>query len=155
MRRRFARFRIIGFVVVILLIAAAASYFETTRDEPDFTVVVEKPLINIDASSLQKGDVHFFVYKERSGGDVRFLVARDSTGKIKVAFDACKLCYVYRKGYYASHGNLVCRYCGNRYTLEAMEVGAASCAPIMLPFQMNGQVVTIRANDLEDGQRLF
>jgi uncharacterized membrane protein len=155
MRRGFARFRVIGFVVVVLLIGAAVSYIETTADEPNFTIVAEKPLISIDSNSLKKGDVQFFAYISRSGDKIRFLLARDSTGKIKAAFDACKLCYIYRKGYYFSHGDLVCRYCGNRYTLEAMESGAASCAPIMLPFQMNGQVVTIKAADLEGGEKLF
>jgi len=142
-------------VVVAFVIAAAASYFETTKDSPQFTMVAEKPLISIDADSLKKGDVQFFVYKSSAGNKIRFLLARDSTGKIKAAFDACKLCYVYRKGYFFSDGYLVCRYCGNHYKLEAMESGEASCAPMMLPFQMDGHAVTIKAADLEGGQKLF
>ena len=62
---------------------------------------------------------------------------------------------MYGKGYVSSRGDLVCRYCGNRYKLEAMESGLAYCVPVKLPFQMTGQTVTINPADLEHERGLF
>ncbi|MGC1969427.1 MAG: Fe-S-containing protein, partial [Candidatus Acidiferrales bacterium] len=62
---------------------------------------------------------------------------------------------MYRKGYLSSRGNLVCRYCGNRYKLEAMESGLASCVPVKLPMQVSGHTVKIKPEDLERERGLF
>ena len=60
----------------------------------------------------------------------------DSAGRVKGAFDACQRCYIYHQGYLNSAGELICRFCGNRYKLEAMEFGLESCVPKKLPFQV-------------------
>ena len=99
--------------------------------------------------------MRFFTYQDQAGDQIRFLLARDATGRIKAAFDACQRCYVYHKGYVRSDGRLLCRFCGNRYKLEAMESGLASCVPMKLPFQMTGQTVNIKPADLERERGLF
>jgi FtrD-like iron-sulfur protein len=101
------------------------------------------------------GEVHFFAYGDRAGERIRFLLAHDSTGQTKAAFDACRRCYVYRKGYVSSDGNLICRYCGNHYRLETIESGLASCVPVKLPIDIWGQTVTIKSTDLERERGLF
>ena len=62
---------------------------------------------------------------------------------------------MYGEGYASSHGYLVCRYCGNRYKLDAMESGFVSCVPVKLPFQTTGHRVNINPADLERGRGLF
>ena len=99
--------------------------------------------------------MRFFEYRDQAGDQIRFLLARDATGRIKAAFDACKQCYIYHKGYASSGGGLLCKFCGNRYKLEAMESGLASCVPMKLPFQVAGQTVTIKSADLESARGLF
>lgn len=54
-----------------------------------------------------------------------------------------------------SDGNLLCRYCGNRYRLETKESGLASCVPVKLPIQIQGQTVIIKSTDLERDRGLF
>jgi uncharacterized membrane protein len=122
---------------------------------PQFITVSANPIVSIERDSLQPGDVHFFSYKDRAGDQIRFLLARDSTGKIKGAFDACRRCSMYGEGYASSHGYLVCRYCGNRYKLDAMESGFVSCVPVKLPFQTTGHTVNINPADLERERGLF
>jgi uncharacterized membrane protein len=122
---------------------------------PRFIQVAASPQIRIDTRDLLPGEVHFFAYGDRAGERIRFLLARDSTGQTKAAFDACRRCYVYHKGYFSSDGNLICRYCGNRYRLETMESGLASCVPVKLPIEIRGQTVTIKSTDLERERGLF
>ena len=99
--------------------------------------------------------MRFFTYRDRAGDQIRFLLARDATGRIKGAFDACRTCYMHNMGYVSSHGDLICRYCGNRYKLEAMESGLASCVPMKLPLQVTNHTVNIKPADLERERGLF
>ena len=142
------------FIAAAALVAAAVSLSAMARG-PEFIPVSATPSINIATSDLGRGDVRFFTYRDRPGNQIRFLLARDSTGRIKGALDACQRCYMYRKGYVSSRGDLVCRYCGNRYRLEAMESGIASCVPVKLPFDITGHIVTIKPADLERERGLF
>jgi len=130
------------------LVAVAVSMSAKART-PEFTPVSANPSISIETNDLGRGDIRFFTYRDRAGDHIRFLLARDSTGQIKGAIDACERCSMYRKGYVSSRGDLVCRYCGNRYKLETMESGLASCVPVKLPFQMAGHAVNIKPADLE------
>ena len=136
------------------LVAVAVSLSAMTR-APEFTPVSANPSISIETNDLRRGDLRFFTYRDRAGDQIRFLLARDSTGRIKGAIDACQRCSMYRKGYVSSGGDLVCRYCGNRYKLEAMESGLAYCVPMKLPFQITGQTITIKPADLERERGLF
>ncbi len=142
-----------------LLIAAAfmtvAISLVAMATGPQFITVSANPVVSIETDSLQPGDVHFFAYKVRAGDQIRFLLARDSTGKIKGAFDACRRCSMHGEGYFSSHGNLVCRYCGIGYKLELMESGFVSCVPVKLPFQTTGHTVNINPADLERERGLF
>src|ERR1700730_16599038 len=116
---------------------------------PQFTPVSANPTVSIETNDFQPGSVRFFAYRDRAGDQIRFLLARDATGRIKAAFDACQRCYMYHKGYAGSRGDLFCRFCGNRYKLEAMESGLPSCVPVKLPFQIKGRTVNIKPADLE------
>jgi uncharacterized membrane protein len=136
------------------LALGAISLLTVTRSSR-FTQVASNPQIRIDIHDLQPGQVHFFAYRNRAGEQIRFLLARDSTGQTKAAFDACQRCYIYHRGYVSSDGNLICRYCGNRYRLETMESGLASCAPVKLPIHVVGQTVSIKSADLERERGLF
>jgi uncharacterized membrane protein len=145
--------------MAVLIVAAAlvvvAIWLTATANGPQFTAVSANPSVSIQANDLRPGDVRFFTYRARAGDQIRFLLARDATGRIKGVFDACQRCYVYHKGYVSSHGELICRYCGNRYKLEAMESGLASCVPMKLPLQVTDHTVNIKPADLERERGLF
>ena len=141
-------------IAAAALVAVAVSLSAMAR-VPEFTAVSANPSISIDANDFGRSNIRFFVYRDPAGDQIRFLLARDSTGRIKGAIDACQRCSMYRKGYVSSSGDLVCRYCGNRYKLEAMESGLAYCVPVKLPFQLTGQTVTIKPADLERERGLF
>lgn len=134
-------------------VLAAASFAVATG--PQFTMVVAHPLIAIGTSDLRPGDVKFFAYRDDAGKQLRFLLARDSNGNIVGAADACEHCYLYGKGYTSSRGELICRYCGNRYKLSALGSGVGSCVPVKMPFRMRGQTAEINPADLERSRRLF
>jgi len=144
-----------GFFIAAGVLALVAVLFGAITAGPRYTLVSGNSFISIETNDLRQGDVHFFTYRDRAGDQIRFLLARDATGQTKAAFDACKRCYMYHKGYASSRGTLLCRFCGNRYKLEAMESGLASCVPVKLPFQIIGRTVNIKPVDLERERGLF
>lgn len=141
-------------IVATALVAGAASLAALARG-PQFTQVSASPSVSIETNDLRPGNVRFFTYRDRAGDQIRFLLARDPNGRIKGAFDACQRCYMYHEGYAGSRGGLVCRFCGNRYKLETMESGLASCVPMKLPLQVTGHTVNIKPTDLERERGLF
>ncbi len=143
----------LGVAAGVLVLAALS--FATMASGPRVTWVEANPVITIDTEGLKPGEAQFFGYRDPAGDKIRFLLARDSSGRVHSVCDACQRCYMYGKGYAISHGNLICRACGNRYRLDTMEAGVASCAPVKLPFQMTGQTATIKPADLERERGLF
>jgi len=111
--------------------------------------------IQIATSDIRPGDAKFFEYRDRDGGRIRFILARDDKGHIQAALDACERCYVHHQGYGAAHGELTCRYCGNRYRVAAIASGMGSCVPVKLPFQAEGQAVRIKTAELERQRQMF
>ncbi len=112
-------------------------------------------VLSISVDQLGRGDGAFFCYKDDAGRKIRFVLARGADGKIRSVFDACRQCYSQHKGYALSGGDLVCRACGNRYPIDRMMTGKASCVPVSLPHQESSGKVEIKVADLNAGKGLF
>ena len=134
-------------------IAAVALGASTMR--PRCTRVSGDDRINIPLAQLARGAVSFFCYHDNAGDRLRFILARDEDGKVHAALDACRQCYTNHQGYTTSDGQLVCRFCGNRYNLRSMEKGQASCVPVSLPNRQHDGMIEVRVSDLKQGRALF
>jgi uncharacterized membrane protein len=138
---------------VVLTVVTMA--FAATEIGPRFTQVTGIDTIVISVADLKRGDPRFFAYRNDVGKEIRFILGRDESGQVVAVFDTCQRCAQYREGYTASHGYLVCRFCGNRYKLNSHGTGIASCAPIKLPVREAGDRVTVDTSELEQRQELF
>jgi uncharacterized membrane protein len=138
-----------------MLAAGTASFFITSQAPSFISVGTDSDLVTISTDTLGKEQVKFYSYRDRAGEELRFILARDSNGEVHAAMDACQRCYMYHKGYTWSHGYLVCKFCGNRYKLQAMESGLASCVPVKLPIRVTRRGVNIKSADLEHERGLF
>jgi uncharacterized membrane protein len=136
-------------VAVIMLVLSSAAV------RPRCTRVVGSDQVSVPLASLAHGAINFFCYDDPAGARLRFILARDEDGRVHSVLDACHQCSVYHKGYTASKGDLICRLCGNRYRIRAMEKGQASCVPVSLPFRERNGVVEVKVSDLKQGRSLF
>jgi hypothetical protein len=50
---------------------------------------------------------------------------------------------------------LICRLCGNRYPINHMTRGEASCVPVSLAHHEDSSRVEIKVSDLKSGAALF
>jgi uncharacterized membrane protein len=111
-------------------------------------------IVSVSLSSLKPGAARLFCYDD-AGKRLRFLLSRGSDGKVQAAFDACRQCYIFHRGYRIDHGEVVCRVCGNRYSAAHMTQGKASCVPSRLIARVEGNTVTVRVSNLRTGRTLF
>jgi uncharacterized membrane protein len=125
------------------------------QSRPCISVTSSGGFLDIAASNIGRGKVRFFCYKDTAGDQIRFILARGDDGTIRTAMDACRECFRYHKGYRSSDGYLICRFCGNKYELNRMMLGKASCAPIGLPHVEHGQDIRLKASDLVERRAYF
>ena len=112
-------------------------------------------MLTVSMAWLEGGDARLFCYRDRAGARLRFLLARGNDGKVRAVFDACRQCYKFHQGYDAAHGMLICRLCGNRYPIDHMMKGEASCVPVSLPHHEGASGVEVKVSDLKSGAALF
>jgi uncharacterized membrane protein len=140
-----ARHLILGAITAAAIAVGGAWVAQTA---PCVSLTSSGGYLDIAASSIRQGEARFFSYKDDEGAQIRFVLARGENGEIHSAMDACRVCFGYHKGYRSSDGQLVCRFCGNKYELNRMMFGKASCAPISLPHHERGENIRLKASDL-------
>ena len=123
--------------------------------KPGCTALEGKDELVISGRLLDRGTAKTFCYRDEAGKKLRFVLARGTDGKIRSVMDACSQCYTYHKGFTYSDGYLICRFCGNRYPIDHLLQGKASCVPIALPSKEADGRVTIRTADLHNLGWLF
>jgi uncharacterized membrane protein len=141
---------IIGVALAIGAAAAAGPMFA-----PGCTIVEGTDAVTVSTADLSRGSAKFFCYRDPSGHLIRFVLARGDDGVVRTVFDACRQCYRYHKGFTVSDGFLICRLCGNRYKLNAVREGLASCQPVHLEGTEQDGKVQVRVAALEEGRQLF
>jgi uncharacterized membrane protein len=111
--------------------------------------------LSISAREVSNNTARIFSFNDAAGKKLRFLLARDSRGRLYTVFDACEQCFKFHKGYTVSGHYLICGYCGNRYRLSEIANGKASCVPMRLAHSEVGRTVKVSVKDLERGRDLF
>lgn len=142
-------------MLAIVALAIGAAVVAGPALAPRCTPLSGEQTVSASVDDLRPGAAQFFCYRDRSGRDLRFVIARLSDGTVGSVFDACRQCYRYHKGYTVAGGFLVCRLCGNRYKIDQMQKGMASCRPVFLEHNQHRNKVEITVAALEKGQALF
>jgi uncharacterized membrane protein len=73
--------------------------------------------------------------RERRLGGLWERIEPVSDGAINVVLDACRICYLNNLGYRRTRGGLVCRFCGNRYSIDSLNIG--ECPVYHLSYLLN------------------
>ena len=123
--------------------------------EAGCTAVEGKDELVVSGRALDRGTAETFCYRDEAGEKLRFVLARGTDGKVRSVMDACSPCYSYHKGFAYSDGYLICRLCGNRYPINHILQGKASCVPIAIPSTEDDGSVKRRTADLKKMEWLF
>jgi uncharacterized membrane protein len=137
------------------LVAAVAGVAVLPILRPRCTELWGASTLSVSLARLTRGEARLFCYRDSAGKRLRFLLARGDDGKVRAVFDACRQCYKFHEGYEVSHGMLICRLCGNRYPIDHMTKGEASCVPVSLPHHEDGSKTEVKVSDVKSGAGLF
>lgn len=67
---------------------------------------------------------------EVDGTEMEVIAVKDSSGNIRTAFNTCQICFSSGRGYYVQDGDqIVCQNCGNRFSVDQIEVEVGGCNP--------------------------
>lgn len=96
---------------------------------------------------------------EVNGTNMEVIAVKDSAGNIRTAFNTCQICYDSGRGYYVQSGNyLVCQNCGNRFSMNQVEIESGGCNPCPI-FDKNKTVtadeISISYDFLTEAQDIF
>lgn len=72
-----------------------------------------------------------FFPAEINGTELEVLAVKAPDGTIRTAFNTCQVCYSSGKGYYVQEGDvLVCQNCGNRFSMDQVQITKGGCNPV-------------------------
>ncbi len=147
----------IGLLVLALAIAiglAVVAWRSESEPQCIATGWSADPLL-LNVSTLAPGTMRKYCVMTSRSHTVRFIIWRGSDGKIRVVMDACQACYANNMGYEFTGHQIVCRFCGKRYSADGNSVGEGSCMPLALRFVERGGLVRIQMDELKTGEKLF
>ncbi len=135
---------------------AAAEKTEKS-DSGDVQVIAKGESLIIPVSSVSS-TVSFYPI-EVDGTRIEVLAVTDSDGDIRTAFNTCQICYSSGRGYYVQDGSeLVCQNCGNRFSMDRVEVESGGCNPWPI-FEANKTVtdesIQISYDFLSESKEIF
>ena len=116
-----------------------------SKDDP-----VSIPLSEISTSA------RFYTF-DSNGVTVRYFVVLGSDGKVRTAFDACRVCYKNHKGYTQVGNYMKCNNCGKTFSIDELGTGNSElgCWPSYLANEVKGDSVLLKKTDLEANAYLF
>ena len=106
-------------------------------------------------SDYKDGKARFYGHKTPDGITIKYFVLRSSDGVIRVAFDACDVCWPEGKGYKQKGDSMICVNCGKRFASVRVGEVQGGCNPAPLKRQLAGERVIIKVKDLLEGEKYF
>lgn len=107
--------------------ALAGAWDEESKDA-DITVISEGESLIIPVDEITTNAS--FLPVEVDGTRMEVIAVRGSDGTIRTAFNTCQICYGSGRGYYVQQDDVfVCQNCGNRFTVDQIEIQTGGCNP--------------------------
>lgn len=157
-----SRFRPIHGILLVLVVGALVMFAEFAYrggfSAADFEPVAPDTSgqVRIQLTGLGQNQVRFFRFVNTGNQEVRFLVGRDKSNTIQVAFDANELCAKFPTSGYRHEGEwLVCNKCDKSFHLDKANDGGGGCNPVPLKHRVDGETLVLAENDILEGWRLF
>jgi uncharacterized membrane protein len=126
----------------------------STRTSVAMPVTGQGGEVKIALADVQDGNAHFFSYAA-AGKTITFFVMKAADGSIRTAFDACVACNHAKLGYRQEGGLVVCNNCGMGFTSAQIGQVTGGCNPIPVNRTTDGQMLVLKAKDLEGGAQYF
>ncbi len=155
--KNIALLAVVGVVVVVGVIAFSNApsgggngYVPAAPPPQEDVNVVKIPTSGITTTAT------FYSYNA-NGINVRYFVVRDGSGQIRLATDACDVCYANKRGYRQTGSVMTCNNCGQTFALSGIGTTntGGGCWPSYLPYNVNSGYVEILKTNLNAKRFMF
>jgi uncharacterized membrane protein len=143
-------------IALVALIAVAALFMMNRGGTEAATATAAAPSgdVTIPISQVNDGKAHFYSFNS-GGTTVKYFVLADKNGKVRVALDACEVCFAQKKGYHQEGDTMVCNNCGKVFPSDQINVITGGCNPIPVDKTIAGGQLTITTDSLAQGVQYF
>jgi uncharacterized membrane protein len=118
------------------------------------TIEAQSGVFKIPLKDVSDGKAHYFKTK-LNGKEIKFFALKSSDGVVRVAFDACDVCYPAKKGYRQDGEYMICNNCNQRFHSKNINVLKGGCNPSPVRRLNDGKFVNILASDVASGAFYF
>lgn len=145
---------VVAFFVGAVLLAELAIDSRTRRGDGE-QVMPKDGVVKVDVAGIAPGQVRFYDFLNPGNQEVRFLVGRDQSGTLQVAFDAAENDFKRKLGFRQEGDWLVNNKCETAVRLEEVNAGTSGCRPQPLRHRIEGQTLVLAESDILAGWRYF
>jgi len=151
---------LIGFTTGVVLAAAAVAFYVTAKNQTGTAVnargakIVNGTAVVFPVSMFADGAARHFKYAD-GNRHIRYFILKSSDGILRVAFDACDVCWPANKGYYQDGDVMVCRNCGRRFASVLVNEVKGGCNPAALKRYVENDTLVIQIEDIRKGGQYF
>jgi hypothetical protein len=132
-----------------LLVSAA-----THGHDPYPLVVADDREVRLPLSMFDDRKAHHYTYMH-DGRPIEFFVLKSQDGVVRVAFNACDVCFESRRGYTQDGDEMICNNCGRRFPADQINVVHGGCNPSPLDRTVQGDTLVITVEDIITGLDYF
>ncbi|MBC7258371.1 MAG: DUF2318 domain-containing protein [Chloroflexi bacterium] len=126
----------------------------TVGHAPYPVVQAENGVVRLPLATFDDGKAHHYTYVY-NGKPLEFFVLKSADGTVRAAFNACDVCYPFKKGYRQEGDEVVCNNCGRRFPADQINVVQGGCNPSPLNRAVDGDMLVIQAEDIAAGIKYF
>jgi uncharacterized membrane protein len=145
---------IIGLGVYFMMSSEGNNYIKDVESDPQ-SIIQTATQIKIPTIDIN-GDANFYSYNS-DGIEVKYFAVRGSDSEIRVAMNACDVCYHAKKGYVQDGDEMRCINCGLKYSISGLGTDniEGGCWPSYLPKTIIDDHVVLNIDDLEAKRYMF
>ena len=140
--------------ILVLTVLAVAVLFISFKPNKYSKVQIENGEIKLPLKKMHDGRPHYYK-QELNGKDIKFFVLMDNEGIVRVAFDACDVCFPEGKGYRQEGDFMICNNCGQQFHESKINVIKGGCNPAPVERIFDQNYVYIAVESLADGSSYF
>lgn len=128
---------LIAIITIVCVIAFVPKNQETIGHQNTQARVIDAVLndngdVKINLEDLDIANSTFINYVS-NGTNIELVAIKDSKDNIDVAFNTCQVCNGSPKAYFVQeNGKLVCKNCGNSFSLKSIGASANGCNPMTI-----------------------
>lgn len=134
--------------------AAALVKAATVGHEPYPIVQADDGAVRFPLGAFDDRKARHYTYVH-NGKPIEFFILKSADGVVRAAFNACDVCYTFKKGYKQDGDEVVCNNCGRRFPSNDINEVQGGCNPSPLKRSVEGDSLIIRVEDIAAGLRYF